>query len=203
MTVAARGFGIGQPVRRVEDRRFITGRGRYIEDLTLPRQAYGQIVLSPHAHARIRNIDTARALAAPGVICVLTVADLAAGNIGNIPPNFMPEDMGGPKGYRAMRRVLASDRVRHVGERVAFVVAETAAQARDAAELLEVDYEPLPAVTQAEEAAAAGGDAGRGGGGCRRAPRLGRSAGQPGRRLADGQQAGGGRGLRQSRAYGE
>jgi carbon-monoxide dehydrogenase large subunit len=156
MTVAARGFGIGQPVRRVEDRRFITGRGRYIEDLTLPHQAYGQIVLSPHAHAHIRNIDAARALAAPGVICVLTAADLAAQSIGNIPPHFMPEDMGGPKGYRAMRRVLVSDRVRHVGDRVAFVVAETAAQARDAAELLEVDYEPLPAVTQCEQAAAAG-----------------------------------------------
>ena len=156
MTVAARGFGIGQPVRRVEDRRFITGRGRYVEDLNLPHQAYGHCVLSPHAHARISKLDTARARAAPGVICVLTGADLEAAGIGHIPPNFMPEDQGGPKGYRAMRRVLVTERVRHVGDRVAYVVAETAAQARDAGELLEVEYEPLPAVTRSEQAAAPG-----------------------------------------------
>src|ERR1700716_1328684 len=124
--------GIGQPVRRVEDARFISGQGRYIDDVNLPRQAYGHIVQSPHAHAQIKHIDTAPAQAAPGVLCVLTGADVS--RLGNVPPLFMPEDMGGPKGHRAMRPVLAGDRARHVGDRVAFVVAETWGQARDAAE---------------------------------------------------------------------
>jgi carbon-monoxide dehydrogenase large subunit len=145
--------GIGQPVRRVEDVRFITGRGRYIDDINLPRQAYGHIVQSPHAHARIGHIDTTRARAAPGVRCVLTGADVAQTGLGHFPPLFMPEDMGGPKGYRAMRPVLTQDRARHVGDRIAFVVAETAAQARDAAELIDVDYEPLPCVTNLDQAA--------------------------------------------------
>jgi carbon-monoxide dehydrogenase large subunit len=145
-------FGIGQPVRRVEDQRFMTGRGRYVDDITLPRQAYGAVVLSRHAHAQIRHIDAARARAAEGVLCVLTGADVAAEGLGGLPPLFMPEDQGGPKGYRTWRPILAADRVRHVGDRVAFVVAETAAQARDAAELVEVDYEPLPAVVDLEDA---------------------------------------------------
>jgi carbon-monoxide dehydrogenase large subunit len=145
-------FGIGQGVRRVEDRRFLTGRGRYVDDLVLPRQAWGATVLSPHAHARVRRVDTARAAAAPGVLCVLTGADAAAAGIGGLPPLFMPEDRGGPRGHRTRRPVLATDVVRHVGDRVAFVVAENAAAARDAADLVEVDYEPLPAVVDVEEA---------------------------------------------------
>ena len=132
-------FGIGQPVRRVEDRRFLTGRARYVDDVELPRQAHGALVLSPHAHARIRQVDISRAAAAPGVICVLTGADVARDRLGGIPPLAMPEDMGGPKGYRTFRPLLVADKVRHVGERVAFVVAATAAQAREAAELVEVD----------------------------------------------------------------
>src|SRR5712671_689750 len=146
--------GIGQPVRRVEDARFISGQGRYIDDVNLPRQAYGHIVQSPHAHARINHIDTARARAAPGVLCVLTGADVA--KLGTFPPLFMPEDMGGPKGHRAMRPVLAGDRARHVGDRVAFVVAETWSQARDAAELIDIDYEILPPVTSLDSATAVG-----------------------------------------------
>ncbi|OGA29195.1 MAG: carbon monoxide dehydrogenase [Betaproteobacteria bacterium RIFCSPLOWO2_02_FULL_65_24] len=145
-------FGIGQPVRRVEDTRFLTGRGRYVDDINLPLQAYGVVLLSPHAHARIRGIDTSRAAAAPGVLCVLAGADAARDKIGGLPPEFMPEDMGGPKGYRTQRPVLCADRVRFVGDRVAFVVAETQEQARDAAELIEVDYEVLPAVLTPEEA---------------------------------------------------
>lgn len=121
-------FGIGQPVRRVEDRRFLTGRARYVDDVTLPRQAHGALVLSPHPHARLRRMDVSRAIAAPGVIAVLTGADAAREELGGIPPNFMPEDMGGPKGYRTFRPVLVVDKARHVGERVAFVVAETAAR---------------------------------------------------------------------------
>jgi carbon-monoxide dehydrogenase large subunit len=152
VAVVANRFGIGQPVRRVEDRRFLTGRGKYVDDITLPRQAHGAVVLSPHAHARIVRVDVDRARAAPGVLCVLTGADVVAEGLGGVPPLFMPEDVGGPKGYRTYRPILVADRVRHVGDRVAFVVAETAAQARDAAELVEVDYEPLPAVVDVEDA---------------------------------------------------
>jgi carbon-monoxide dehydrogenase large subunit len=151
-------FGIGQPVRRVEDRRFLTGRGRYLDDITLPRQAYGAVVMSPHAHATIRGVDAARARAAAGVLAVLTGADVAAAGVGGLPPLFMPEDRGGPKGYRTVRPLLVADRARHAGDRVAFVVAETPAQARDAAELVEVDYAPLPAVVTVEDAVKEGAD---------------------------------------------
>ncbi len=149
-------FGIGQPVRRVEDRRFLTGRGRYIDDLNLSRQAYGVALLSPQAHALIRAIDVSRAQAMSGVLCVLTGADLARDGIGALPPSLMPEDIGGPKGFRTLRPLLAIDRVRHVGERVAFVVAETREQALDALESIEVDYEPLPAVVDVAAAVAPG-----------------------------------------------
>jgi aerobic carbon-monoxide dehydrogenase large subunit len=144
-------FGIGQPVPRVEDPRFITGRGRYVDDIELPRQCHGVLVMSPHAHARIKRIDTAKAKAAPGVLAVLTGADVLADQLGGLAPP-MPEDMGGPKGFRTLRAILVTDKVRAVGDRVAFVVAETLARARDAAELIEVDYEPLPAVTDVEDA---------------------------------------------------
>ncbi|MPZ41451.1 MAG: molybdopterin-dependent oxidoreductase [Rhizobiales bacterium] len=144
-------FGIGQPVRRVEDQRFITGRGSYVDDIDLPRQCYGVVVMSPHAHARIVNIDTSKAAAAAGVLCVLTGQDAAADGIGLLMVP-MPEDMGGPKGHRARRPLLAVDKVRAVGDRVAFVVAETLRQAQDAAELIEVDYETLPAVVSVDDA---------------------------------------------------
>jgi aerobic carbon-monoxide dehydrogenase large subunit len=151
-------FGIGQPVPRVEDPRFITGRGRYVDDFDLPRQCHGVLVMSPHAHARIRRVDTAKAKAAPGVLAVLTGADVVADRLGGLAPP-MPEDMGGPKGFRTLRSILAADKVRAVGDRVAFVVAETPAQARDAAELVEVDYEPLPAVIDVEDAVKPGAPA--------------------------------------------
>ena len=144
-------FGIGQPVSRLEDPRFITGRGRYVDDINLPQQCYGVVVMSPHAHARIKSIDVSRAKAAAGVIAVLTGADVQADKLGSLKP-VMPEDMGGPKGYRTLRAILTSDKVRAVGDRVAFVVAETLQQARDAAELVEVEYEPLPAVVSPEDA---------------------------------------------------
>jgi carbon-monoxide dehydrogenase large subunit len=151
-------FGIGQPVTRVEDPRFITGRGRYVDDFDLPRQCYGAVVMSPHAHARIKNINTAKAKVAPGVLAVLTGADVKADGLGGFAPP-MPEDMGGPKGFRTLRAILEADKVRAVGDRVAFVVAETLTQAKDAAELIEIDYEPLPAVIAAEDAVKPGAPA--------------------------------------------
>src|SRR5579863_3393251 len=126
------GFGIGQPIRRVEDKRFLTGHGTYIEDITLPRQTHAVQVLSPHPHAKIVGIDKKAAEASPGVLCVLTGADAAAEHVGPMFP-LMPEDMGGPKGFRAPRFLLATGKVRYVGERIVFIVAETIAQAQDAA----------------------------------------------------------------------
>ena len=151
-------FGIGQPVPRVEDPRFITGRGRYVDDIDLPHQCYGVVVMSPHAHARIKRVDTAKAKAADGVLAVLTGADVIADKLGGLAPP-MPEDMGGPKGFRSLRAILAADKVRAVGDRVAFVIAETVEQARNAAELLEIDYEPLPAVITVEDAVKPGAPA--------------------------------------------
>jgi aerobic carbon-monoxide dehydrogenase large subunit len=145
-------FGIGQAVRRVEDQRFATGAGQYVGDISLPRQCCGVAVLSPHAHAVIKRVDVTAAKAAPGVVVVLTGADALTDKIGGIPPFFMPDSWGGPKGYPTTRPVLLADRVRCVGDRVAFVVAETEAQARDAAELVAVDYEPLPAVVDLKSA---------------------------------------------------
>src|SRR5436190_5541803 len=146
-------FGIGQAVRRVEDRRFLLGQGRYVDDISLPGQCYGVTVLSPHAHARIKRLDVAKAKAAPGVLCVLTGADALAEKLGSFTAHLMPEDFGAPKGHRTFQPVLIADKVRFVGDRVAFVVAETLTQARAAAELVEVDYEPLPAVVNLEDAA--------------------------------------------------
>ncbi len=146
------GFGIGQAVRRVEDQRFLTGAGTFVSDMSLPRQCHGVAVLSPHAHARIKSIDVAEAQAALGVHCVLTGADAIADNIGGVPPHFMPEAWGGPKGFGTIRPVLLADIVRCVGDRVAFVVADTEDQARDAAELIQIDYEPLPAIVDIEDA---------------------------------------------------
>src|SRR6266481_256069 len=145
-------FGIGQAVRRVEDQRFLLGQGRYVDDISLPGQCYGVTVLSPHAHARIKRIDVAKARAAPGVLCVLTGADAVAEKLGSFTAHLMPEDFGAPKGHRTFQPVLNGEKVRFVGDRVAFVVAETLTQARDAAELVEVDYEPLPAVVNLEDA---------------------------------------------------
>ena len=127
-------FGIGQPVTRKEDPRFLTGRGRYVADIDLARQAYAVMVFSPHAHASIRAIDKEAAEQMPGVLAVLTGEDWAADGLGTLDPETMPEDMGGPKGFRTKRPPLAQGRVRHVGERVAVVIAATEAQARDAAD---------------------------------------------------------------------
>jgi aerobic carbon-monoxide dehydrogenase large subunit len=149
-------FGIGQPVRRVEDQRFLTGGSRYVDDIQLPHMLHGAVLMSPHPHARIGRIDASAARAMPGVALVLTGEDARAENLGGIPPLFMPEDMGGPKGYRTFRPLLEPAKVRYVGDRVAFVVADSPANARLAAEAIEVDYEPLPAVVNVEDAAKEG-----------------------------------------------
>ncbi len=149
-------FGIGQPVTRKEDVRFLTGRGRYVADIDLVRQAHAVFVFSPHAHARIRAVDKAAAEQMPGVHAVLTGEDWAADGLGTLDPEVMAEDMGGPTGYRTKHPPLAQGKVRYVGERVAVVVAATETQARDAAELVSVDYEVLPASVQAEDAARSG-----------------------------------------------
>src|SRR6202011_4383534 len=132
-------FGIGQPVRRVEDRRFITGRGRYLDDIVRPRQAHAVFLRSPHAHAVIRAIDTQAAAAAPGVIAVLTGADLAADGLGTVPCVSGLTNRDGSPAVLPPRPAMVADRVRHVGDTVAMVVAENSAAARDAAELIAVD----------------------------------------------------------------
>ncbi len=146
-------FGIGQSVKRVEDQRFLTGMGNYVDDMELPRMVHGVIVHSPHAHAKIKRVDVSKAKTAPGVLLVLTGADAVADKLGAFTSHLMPEDVGAPKGHRTFQPVLVSDKVRVVGDRIAFVVAETLAQANDAAELVEVDYEPLKSVTNLEDAA--------------------------------------------------
>jgi carbon-monoxide dehydrogenase large subunit len=145
-------FGIGQPVRRVEDQRFITGTGRYTDDIDLDGQVYLAVVRSPEAHARIRSIDVAAARAAPGVLAVVTGKEYAATGGNALPCGIPMENRDGSKGQNRLRPVLCIDRVRHVGDNVAFVVAETPGQAKDAAELVAVDYESLPAVADTESA---------------------------------------------------
>ncbi len=144
-------FGIGQPMRRVEDLRFITGKGQYTDDIQPKRATFAYVLRSPHAHARFKISDTAAARAAPGVLLVLTAADLA--HLGTIPCNGVPDDV---EMVLPDYPVLARDIVRHVGDAVALVVAETLAEAREAAELLEVTYSSLPAASGITAAMAVG-----------------------------------------------
>jgi aerobic carbon-monoxide dehydrogenase large subunit len=149
-------YGVGQPVRRFEDLRLLTGRGRYQDDLTLPRQAYAVFLRSPHAHARIGSINTKAALAAPGIVAVYTGADYEADGLA-MPKAMMPRKKAdGSPMFAPQRPALVSDRARYVGDPVAMVIAETLEQAKDASELVEVDYEPLPSVTSLAEAAESG-----------------------------------------------
>jgi carbon-monoxide dehydrogenase large subunit len=145
-------FGVGQGLRRVEDLRFLTGEGRYCDDIHFDGESYGVLVRSPFAHAEITSIDLEEAKAAPGVLGVFTVEDLDADGVGNVPCVVPMPGKNGTKTVMPPRPALARGRVRHVGDAVAFVVAETAAQARDAAELVMVDYETLPAVTDTKTA---------------------------------------------------
>jgi carbon-monoxide dehydrogenase large subunit len=149
-------FGIGQPVSRFEDPRLLRGRGRYQDDVNLPGQAHAVFLRSPHAHARIRAIDTGAAAAAPGVLAVYTGEDVARDGLGTMSVRLPRKRPDGSPMFARPHPGLVRDRVRHVGDPVAMVVAESLAQAKDAADLLAVDYEPLPAVTDTAAAAAPG-----------------------------------------------
>ena len=146
-------FGIGQPIRRLEDVRLLTGKGRYQDDQTLHRQTWCVFVRSPHAHAHIHGIDTAAAQRAPGVVAVFTGADYAADGIA-MPKAAMPrKKRDGSPMFAPQRPALVIDRARYVGDPVAMVIADTLPQAKDAAELVVVDYAPLPSVTSVADAA--------------------------------------------------
>jgi carbon-monoxide dehydrogenase large subunit len=149
-------FAVGQSVRRLEDPRLVRGLGRYSDDVSLPRELHAVVVRSPHAHARLCAIDAGRALAAPGVVAVLTAADLAADGIGDLPSDRTRKRCDGRAAFATPRPALARDRVRHTGDPVAVVVADTRPHAVDGAELVAVDYESLPAVAATAEAARAG-----------------------------------------------
>jgi len=149
-------FAIGQGVPRFEDPRLVQGRGRYIDDVVYPGIAHGVVLRSPHAHARIKSIDTKAAQAAPGVLAVLTAADWKKAGFNDLPGHGGLKLRDGSPMYKPRYPVLAEDRVRWVGDCVAFVVAETAAQAMDAAELINVDYEPLPTVVSTTDASRPG-----------------------------------------------
>jgi aerobic carbon-monoxide dehydrogenase large subunit len=141
--------GIGASVRRKEDIRFLTGVGNYTDDINRPSQLYAYILRSPHAHAEIGPIDTSNASMAPGVIAVFTGADL---QIGGLPCGWLINSKDSSPMVEPPHPVLAKDKVRHVGDPVAVVIAETLEQAKDAAELVEVTYKPLPAVVAGDEA---------------------------------------------------
>jgi aerobic carbon-monoxide dehydrogenase large subunit len=154
--IALQKFGVGQPVRRKEDDTLVRGKGKYTDDFSLPGQVYAWIVRSSHAHGIIRGIDTEAAKAMPGVLGVWTGADLASANYGPYTCGLPLKSRDGSPLLQTNRPALVSDKVRFVGDPVAFVVAETLAQARDAGEAVVLDIEPLPAVTSAEEAAKPG-----------------------------------------------
>ena len=147
-------FGIGQGVPRFEDPRLVRGEGHYVGDMALPGMAFGHVLRSPHAHAVVRAIDTRKAKAAPGVLAILTGADWQASGFGDLPVPSGPKRRDGSPLYRPPYPALVKERVRWVGDYVAFVVAETTHQALDAAELIAVDYEPRPAVTATADAIA-------------------------------------------------
>ena len=149
-------FAIGQGVPRFEDPRLLRGGGKYVDDIVLPGMAFGHVLRSPHAHAKIKSIDTAKAKAAPGVLCVLTGEDWIKSGWGDLPVPGTHKRRDGSTNYKPRYPALVKDRVRFVGDYVAFVVAETKNQAMDAAELIEVDYEPLPATIATADAAKPG-----------------------------------------------
>ncbi len=152
-------YGIGQPVPREEDPRLLRGHGRYVDDVTLSREARAYVLRSPYAAARIKAIDAGKARQSPGVLCVLTAAEMKKRGLGAMSPVLPRKKHDGSPAFVSPQPLLAGERVRYVGDPVAFVVAETVDQAKDAAELIEVEYEPLPCVVSAEDALAPGAPA--------------------------------------------
>ncbi len=148
--------GIGAPVKRREDQRFITGNGRYTDDINRPGQTYAVFVRSPHAHAKIKRIDTTAAKASPGCVAVLTGKELAADKVGGLICGWMILNKDGTPMKAGAHPALALDTVRYVGDHVAVVIGETLAEAKDAAEKVVVDYDVLPAVTDLATAQSAG-----------------------------------------------
>ena len=145
-------FGIGQALKRFEDPRLVRGGGRFHDDENLPGQAHAVVVRSVHAHARVLGIDVSAALRAPGVLAVFTGEDLARAGLGSMRTTLSRTRPDGSPMFAPAHPVLVRDRVRCVGDPVAFLVAETVAQAEDAADLVRIDYEPLPAVTATADA---------------------------------------------------
>jgi carbon-monoxide dehydrogenase large subunit len=143
---------IGARVERKEDYRFLTGAGQYTDDVALPRQTYAVFVRSPHAHAKIKSIKKDKALQAPGVLAVYTGEDLAAAKVGGLPCGWLITGTDGQPMKEPPHPPLAQGKVRYVGDHVAIVIAESQSAARDAADLVQVDYEPLPAVVDASKA---------------------------------------------------
>ena len=145
-------FEIGQAVRRREDVRFITGTGRYVDDERDVRQVYAAFLRSPHAHARITALDTSAAKRALGVLAIYTGADVQAAGLGTIKCVAPLKNRDGTNFFNPGRPLLATDKVRHVGDAVALVIADSLAAAKDALDLIEVDYAELPAVVDPAEA---------------------------------------------------
>ena len=140
-------FGVGQSVPRKEDDRFVVGKGRYLDDICLPGQAYGWFLRSPHAHAAIKGLNISAAESAPGVVAVLTAEAYRADGLGALICQVPLKNKDGSDRANPLRWPLAADRVRHVGDTIALVVADSLAQAKDAGERIAVDYEALPAVS--------------------------------------------------------
>src|SRR5215475_11566667 len=146
-------YGIGQPVKRFEDRRLLSGQGRFQNDKNLLGQVHAYVLRSPHAHARIRALDLTAARTTSGVQLIMTADDLVAAKLGVMGVPFQRKRPDGSPMFARAHLGLAQGAVRYVGEPVAFVVAETLAQAKDAAELIDIDYGELPSVTDTAEAA--------------------------------------------------
>jgi len=150
-------FAVGQPVPRSEDPVLLRGQGHYADDVNLPGQAYAVMVRSPRAHGFVQRIDTSAARSMPGLLAIYTAADLSAGGIGPLPPRQVMNNRDGTPMLAPIRYALATDKVRHVGEAVAVVIAETVAAGKDAAEAVAVEVDPLPAVTEPQLADAPDG----------------------------------------------
>src|SRR3984957_19603948 len=146
--------GIGASVRRKEDARFLNGRGHYTDDINCPGQSHAYVKRSDRPHAKINGIDTSAAAKAPGVVAVFTGADMAAESIGGLPCGWQIHNKDGSPMAEPPHPVMAAGKGRHVGDPVAVVIAETKQQAKDAAELLSIDYSDLPGVATMSDALA-------------------------------------------------